>query len=84
VYSYSLTKPSLGRLYRICRPEVIFRGETLLLPGMPGLDVESVETSSVARAALFMALHPGFFLGRLFGRRRGRKRQHADPIEAGD
>ena len=66
VYAYSLTKPSLGRLYRVCHPEVVFRGRTRQLPGMLRAEEESVELSTVARAMLFTLLQPRFFLGRLF------------------
>jgi len=66
IYSYSLAKPSLGRLYSICRPTVLFRGETKLLEGMARVERESVELSSMARAVFFPILRPRFLLGRFF------------------
>ena len=67
VYAYSLDKPALGKLYSICRPDVIFQGETKILAGMKRAENESVEMSSLARVAVAPLLRPQLLTRRLLG-----------------
>jgi hypothetical protein len=69
IYAYDLDNGSLERLYSICRPEILFRGQVAPLPGMLHAERLSIEVSSVARAALFPLRRPGFLLGRLLAPR---------------
>jgi len=66
-YAYSLRKPKIGRMYSKARPEVLFKGPTKVLPGMPSADEESVEVIRLRNLIISPFLSPGFFLKRFQG-----------------
>lgn len=65
VYAYSSRKKGLKNIYSKTRPEVLFRGETKILEGMPAPDHESVEVFFKSRLALEIFKNPDFFFQRL-------------------
>jgi hypothetical protein len=69
VYAYSLDKKALGRMYRVCNPEVLFRGMTRMQPGMSKPEAESVEVTSLARIVWTPLLKPQFLLFKMIRRR---------------
>lgn len=65
VYAYGLNKPALGKIYRVLGPQVLFRGRTLVQPGMAAPEDESVEMASVARLGLLPFLKPQLLLKKM-------------------
>lgn len=71
VYAYSSKKTNLGKIYARGNPIVLFKGETIMLPGMTAPDHESVEVLVRSRVFLQVLKNPDFFLKRIFvGNRR--------------
>lgn len=66
VYAYSSRKEGLSKIYSRAKPEVLFRGETNILPGMPTPDHESVEVVFRSRILIQAMKNPDFFIKRLF------------------
>jgi len=65
VYAYSSRKVGLKKIYEKTAPEVLFRGETKILPGMPAPDHESVEVFFKSRLLIQTLKNPDFFIKRL-------------------
>ncbi len=65
VYAYSSRKDGLGKIYARANPEVLFRGETIIMPGMPSADHESVEVVFRSRIIIQALKNPDFFIKRL-------------------
>lgn len=64
VYAYSTKKTGLKSIYSRAHPEVLFCGETKVLPGMPSPDLESVEVVFKRRIIKQTFKNPDFFLKR--------------------
>ncbi len=65
VYAYAMKKAHLKKIFAEGSPQVLFRGETKILPGMSLPEVESVEAIHIWTMAFVPFIRPGFFLGRL-------------------
>jgi hypothetical protein len=65
IYSYAWRKTHLQKIFSTAAPEVLFRGETKILPGMDAPEIESVEAISILTMATVLFLKPRFFLDRL-------------------
>lgn len=65
VYAYSTKKTGLQNIYSRANPEVLFRGETKILPGMPSPDHESVEVIYRSRIIIQALKNPDFFIKRM-------------------
>lgn len=65
VYAYSTRKTGLQKIYAKANPEVIFKGETKILPGMPAPDHESIEVVFRRRVLVQALKNPDFFIKRL-------------------
>jgi len=72
VYAYSLSKPALGKIYSVAKPQTLFKGETKKLQGMSTTDNESVEYITLPSLLLAPFLNPQFILSRFKGRRSNR------------
>ncbi len=69
-YAYSLKKPSVGKIYQVTKPEILFRGLTKILPGMPSSDCESVEFFHLRNLLTCPFRRPDLFIKRMFGVRK--------------
>ena len=69
LYTYSLKSASLGAIYAVVRPTVIYRGLTKTVPGMKQPDEESVEYFQLKNIFLALFRDPTW----LFRKRRGHK-----------
>ncbi len=72
VYAYSTKKKGLGSMYSRANPEVLFRGETKVLPGMPSPDHESVEVIYRSRIIIQALKNPDFFIKRMIPKKTSR------------
>lgn len=81
VYAYSSKKEGLAKIYGKANPEVLFRGETIILPGMPSADHESVEVIFKRRIIIQALKNPQFFTKRLFKYNKRKKKEHYEIIE---
>lgn len=71
IYSYALWKTHLQKIFATASPEILFRGETKILPGMSAPEAESVEAISIWTMATVLFRKPRFFLDRLVSKRKG-------------
>jgi len=61
VYAYGVEKVKLGQLYSIINPEVIYKGETKIMPGMKYAEKEVIEMASI-NYLKYAFFHRGDFL----------------------
>lgn len=66
VYAYSSCKVHLEQIYSRANPIILFKGETIMLPGMTAVDHESVELLVRNRLIIQALKNPDFFLKRLY------------------
>jgi len=72
VYAYSSRKNGLAKIYSKANPEVLFRGETIVMPGMPSPDHESVEVVFRSRIIIQALKNPDFFIKRLISKNKNK------------
>ena len=72
LYTYSLKAASLGAIYAVVRPTVLYRGLTKTLPGMREPDEESVECFRMSNAFKALYRDPTF----AFRKKRGYRYRH--------
>jgi hypothetical protein len=65
VYSYTLKKPQLQRMYSMTQPSVLFKGKTNQLAGMTDVEYESVEFMTFKNLVKVPLHRPQFFTRRL-------------------
>lgn len=83
VYAYSSRKVGLAKIYSKANPNVLFRGETKILPGMPSPDHESVEMIFRSKIFIQALKNPHFFIRRLIRKSKKRKiKDHYEIIES--
>lgn len=70
VYAYSTRKTGLKNIYARANPEVIFCGETKILPGMPAPDHETIEVVFRKRILLQAFKNPDFFVNRIIPKKK--------------
>jgi hypothetical protein len=87
VYAYSTKKTGLQSIYSRAKPEVLFRGETKILPGMPSPDHESVEVVFRSRIVIQALKNPDFFIKRMVTKKKkntshlGKPKSHYEHFE---
>jgi hypothetical protein len=84
VYAYSQHKNGLRNIYSKAKPDVLFRGNTKILPGMPAPDNESVEVVFRSRIIKQALKNPGFFIKRLIktNKKQNKMKDHYETNEA--
>lgn len=70
VYAYSTRKTGLKSIYKRANPEVIFCGETKILPGMPAPDHETIEVVFRRRILIQALKNPDFFIKRIIPKKK--------------
>lgn len=73
VYAYSTKKSGLEKIYSHGNPIVLYRGETIILPGMTAPDHESVEVLVRSRVYLQALKNPDFFLKKIFVKNKNKR-----------
>jgi hypothetical protein len=66
VYAYTSDKTHLERIYSKANPVVLFRGETIMLPGMDAPEHESIEVLVKSRLFVQAIKNSDFFLKRFY------------------
>lgn len=66
VYAYTSDKTHLERIYSKVNPVVLFRGETIMLPGMNAPEHESIEVLVKSRLYIQALKNSDFFLKRFY------------------